>query len=140
MFIRFMNEETSWIYNNEAVVALVGNSATRQFCNISLFVNELKSAHPFVCFDTPSKEDLNCLFYEQEIDNKLKFGMEERLSLCDTDMLFVLSELETAEDVDACIQYVEQAKDDGLSFFITHGNNKHREELACIANLSRSKM
>lgn len=134
MLIRFINEETSWIYKNEAVVALVGKEAMRQFQNVSLFVNEMKSAYPFVCFDTPTKEDFDYLVYDQEIDNKLKFGMKERLSLCNTDMLFVLSELETAEEVKTCLLYVEQAKEDGISFFITHEKNKHREELVSISD------
>lgn len=133
MLIKFLNEETSWVYNNEAVVAIVGKSATNQFQNILLSVNEIKSTYPFVCFDTPSKEDFNWLICEQKIENKLKFCMEERLSLCRTDMLFVLSELETTKDIDACLQYVEQVKDNGLSFFITHEKNKQREELVRIS-------
>ena len=79
MLIRFQNEATSWIHGNEAVVALVGNSATRQFSNISLFANELEKAYSFVCFDTPSKEDFNWLIYEQEIDNKFEFVIKEEM-------------------------------------------------------------
>ena len=83
MLIRFYNEDTSWVYNNEAVVALVGKSATTQFDNITLAVDELEAAFPFVCFDTPSKEDFRWMVYENEIEQKLNDGIKKRLAFCE---------------------------------------------------------
>ena len=137
MLIRFYNEDTSWVYNDEAVVALVGKSATNQFDNITLSVDEIKSAFPFVCFDTPSKKDFDWMIYENEIENKLKRGMNDRLALCQTDMLFVLSDFDSNEDYDICVRYATQLKEDGLSFLVTHERNRKSDAIAQIGNKFR---
>ena len=137
MIIRFYDEDTSWVYNNEAVVALVGKEATNQFHNISMSVNELKSAFPFVCFDTPSKEDFDWMVYENEIENKLNCGMNDRLALCQTDMLFVLSDFDSNEDYEVCARYATQLKDNGVSFLVTHERNRKCDAIAQIANKFR---
>ena len=132
MFISFFDEDARRMYDNEAVIALVGKRATRLFCDFSLSINELRSSLSFVCFDAPLKEDRTWSINDQP-DNKPKFGMNERLSLCDTDMLFVLSDLEDTDDVEICLRYVEQVKEDGLSFLVTHEKNKGCEKLACLS-------
>lgn len=127
VLIHFHNEDTRLTYSSEAVVALVGKNATSQFCNISLTVDELRHAIPFACFDTPSKED-------NEITNKRNDSMKERLVLCKTDMLFVLSDFDSNEDCSACVRYVTQLKEHGWSFLVTHERNRKSNVITQIAN------
>lgn len=122
------------MYSDEATVALVGHSAAEQFRNVVFSVDELSSGFPFICFDSPSQRIYDWIGNESEIERVYKEAAAERVKLCKTDLLFVLSELESREDITDCLLYAEQLKDDGLSFFVTHEKNRTNEAMPYIAS------
>lgn len=130
MQIQFFNKESNWIYNDKAVVALVGKKAEQQFRKFSLTVDEVESVFPFVCFDSPHIE-----IDREEVTQRYEDALKNRMELCKTDMLFVLSELESMDEIEKCLLYGEQLKKNGLSFLITHKRNRHRDDL--VDSISR---
>jgi len=113
MILKLPSENKKWVYNSEAVIAVVGNGAQTEFDNIGFTEEDRESAFPLVCFDVHTAEDVN-----------------NHSELRIADMMFVVSELETQNEYDICKIIAQIGREASHLFLVTHGRNLHRLRVA----------